>query len=112
MSFFARSPALRELILDEAGPFWKTLVPGMQVPVNPIHIPSLRVLVLGDFHLKFALYLCSHISTPNVLDLTMIKFCVEDYSKLYEALTSTMPLVRILSFYGIAALTSTPLVKG
>jgi F-box-like len=97
---FARSPALRELILDGAGPSWKTFVPGIQV--KPIHIPSLRVLILGDFRLKFALYLCSHLSTPNVLDLTMIRFCgEEDYSKLYEALTSTMPLVRILTFYNI-----------
>ena len=97
---FARSPDLRELILDGAGPSWKTFVPGMQV--TPIHIPSLRILILGDFRLKFALYLCSHLSTPNVLDLTMIRFCgEEDYSKLYEALTSTMPLVRILTFYYI-----------
>ena len=96
---FARSPALRELILDGAGPSWKTFVPGMHV--KPIHIPSLRVLILGDFRLKFALYLCSHLSTPNVLDLTMIRFCGEDYSDLYEALTSTMPLVRILTFYNV-----------
>lgn len=96
---FARSPALRELFLDGAGPSWKTFVPGMQV--KPIHIPSLRVLILGDFRLKFALYLCSHLSTPNVLDFTMMRFCGEDYSKLYEALTATMPLVRILTFYSI-----------
>jgi hypothetical protein len=97
---FARSPALRELILDGAGPSWKTFVPGMRV--KPIHIPSLRVLILGDFRLKFVLYLCSHLSTPNLLDLTLIRFCgEEDYSKLYEALTSTMPSVRILTFYNI-----------
>ena len=95
---FARSPDLRELILDGAGPSWKTYVPGMHI--NPIHIPSLRILILGDFRLKFALYLCSHLSTRNVLDFTLIRFCgEEDYSKLYEALTSTMPLVRILTFY-------------
>ena len=94
---FARSPAIRELILDGAGPSFLDFVSGMQV--KPIHVPSLRVLVLGDFRLKFALYIRSILSTPNILDFTMIRFGDEDYSKLYEAMTSTMPLVRILTFY-------------
>ena len=95
---FGRSLALRELFLDGAGPSWTASAPG--VPVKPIPIPSLRVLVLKNFRLKYALYVCSLLSTPNVLDLTMINF-VGDYSKLYDALRSTMPLVRILTFYNI-----------
>ena len=96
---FDRSPALQNLCLDGTGPSGRDFISGM--PVKPIHIPSLRVLVLGNFPLNHALYICSLLSTPNVSNLTMVNFTGGDYSTLYDALRSTMPLVTILTFYRI-----------
>ena len=96
---FGRSPALRTLSLDGVCP-WREFVP--EVPVEPILMPSLRCFILRGFKLKYALYVCSLLFTPNVLDLTVMNFREEgDYSKLYDALRSTMPLIRILTLYGI-----------
>jgi hypothetical protein len=94
-----RSPALRELFLDGACPSRTEFVPG--IPVEPIPITSLRVLTFGGFSLKYALYVRSLLSTPNVLDLTLLNLTGEDFSNLYDALRSTMPLIRILSFDNI-----------
>jgi len=92
------SPALRKLFLDGAGPGWSdTTARGLK----PVHIPSLRVLVLGDFSLHYATYVCAQIFAPNVLDLTLMNFVGEDYSRLYDLLRSNMPLIRILTLYNI-----------
>jgi len=92
------SLALRKLFLDGAGPGWSdAVIRGMK----PVHIPSLRVLVLGDFSLNYAIYVCSQIFVPNVLDLTLMNFVGEDYSRLYDILRSNMPLIKILTLYNI-----------
>lgn len=91
------SPALRKLFLDGAGPGWSDVIRGMK----PVHIPSLRILVLGDFSLNYAIYVCSQIFVPNVLDLTLMNLVGEDYSRLYDLLRSNMPLVKILTLYNI-----------
>jgi F-box-like len=93
------SPALRKLFLDGAGPGWSNVVSLRET--KPVHIPSLRILILGDFSQSYALYVCSQIFVPNVLDLTLMNFVGEDYSKLYELLKSNMPLVKILTLYNI-----------
>lgn len=94
-----RSPALQELFLDGAGPSPAGFV--QENLVNPILIPSLRVLALGNFSLRFALYVSSHLSTPNVRDLTLLNLGGDDYSELFDAMRSTMPSVRILTFCNI-----------
>ena len=91
------SPALRKLLLDGAGPGWSDIVRGMK----PVHIPSLRILILGDFSLNYATYICSQIFAPNVLDLTMMNLVGEDYSRLYDLLRSNMPRIKILTLYNI-----------
>lgn len=96
-AFLAGSPALRKLFLDGAGPGWSEVPRGMK----PIHIPSLRILVLGDFSLSYAVYVCAQIFAPNVVDLTLMNLVGEDYSRLYDLLRSNMPLVKILTLYNI-----------
>jgi hypothetical protein len=91
------SPALQHLHLDGAGPSLSEEIRGMK----PVHIPSLKGLILADFSLKYALYVCSQISTPNVLGLAMKNFVGEDYCRLYDILRSSMPLIKLLKLYNI-----------
>lgn len=96
-ALLAGSPALNKLLLDGAGPARDHVNQGMK----PVHIPSLRILILGDFSLSYAVYICSQIFAPNVSDLTIMNLVGDDYSGLYDLLRSKMPLVKILTLYNV-----------
>lgn len=97
----ANSPALRKLCLDGAGPQWnpEDSARGLQ----PVKLPHLKILVIADFSLNYGVYVLSHISAPNVRDLTFMNFVGEDYSPLFGLITSGFPEVRLLTVYSVEA---------
>ncbi|KAF8807854.1 hypothetical protein BYT27DRAFT_6591326 [Phlegmacium glaucopus] len=93
------SPALHKLFLDGAGPAWSDTIETRGL--KPVHIPSLRILILGDFSVRYATYVCGQIFAPNVRDLMLMNFVGEDYSSLYDLLGSNMPKIKILALFSI-----------
>lgn len=96
-ALLTNSPVLHKLFLDGAGPTWSGEGRGMK----PIHIPSLRVLMLADFSVTYAVYVCSQIFAPNIVDLSLINFVEGDYSMFYDFIRSNMPLVKILYLHNV-----------
>lgn len=93
------SPRLEKLSLDGAGPSGP---PDHNHELEPITLLNLHTLVLANFTVPYALAACSHISAPNLRDLTMMNFFGNDYTPLYAQITSKFPKVRLLTLYGIA----------
>lgn len=92
----ASSPGLLKLCLDGAGPRWQ-----FESKFTPVHIPTLKSLVLADFALPYACYVVSHFTAPNIGDLTIINFVGDDYSQIFMQLIGAFPEVMILTIYSL-----------
>ncbi|KAH7916440.1 hypothetical protein BJ138DRAFT_1052779 [Hygrophoropsis aurantiaca] len=90
-------PMLFKLALDGAGPAPEEKQPG-HIPVDLLH---LKILVLGDFSLMYALYVLMQLNAPNVRDFTVMNMTGEDYTPLLSALTSRFKEVRLLTIYTV-----------
>jgi hypothetical protein len=91
-------PRLQKLSMDGAGPKFDDQ--DME-EVDPVELPHLRTLVIADFTLKYAMFLFTQFSAPNVNDLTLMNLCGADYIPLFLQLTSAFPKVRLLTAYSI-----------
>jgi hypothetical protein len=89
-------PNLHKLALDGAGPSWQ---PSDVVAFDPIPLLRLRILVLGDFSLQYALYVLAQIYPPYVRDLTLLNMNGEDYTPLLVVMTSYFKDIRVLTLY-------------
>ena len=92
------SPSLHKLALDGAGP---KVEMDKAARLAPVEMPSIRIFVMGDFSLQYALYVLSLISVPNTRDLTLMNMTGEDYSSLITAMTGTFKDVRLLTLYTV-----------
>jgi hypothetical protein len=88
-------PNLHKLVLVHAGPIFDGI---NRVDFDPIQLPHLMVLVLGDHTIDYATRLLSQFSAPNVRDLTLLNLGQENCSPLLETMTSRFREVRSLSF--------------
>lgn len=91
-------PNLHKLALDGAGPVVET---EKAARLKPIELPTVRIFVMGDFSLQYALYVLSQISVPNTRDLTLMNMTGEDYSPLITAMTGIFKDVRLLTLYTV-----------
>lgn len=91
-------PNLHKLALDGAGP--KVEVE-KAFKLGSVEMPTIRIFVMGDFSLQYALYVLSLISVPNTRDLTMMNMTGEDYSQLITAMTGMFKDVRLLTLYTV-----------
>jgi len=91
-------PNLHKLALDGAGP---KVEMEKAFKLDPVEMPGVRIFVMGDFSLQYALYVLSQISVPNTRDLTMMNMTGEDYSPLIMAMTGTFKDVRLLTLYTV-----------
>ncbi|KDR85478.1 hypothetical protein GALMADRAFT_51362 [Galerina marginata CBS 339.88] len=94
------SPDLGKLVLDGAGPQWpvqRTLdsLAGLQ----PISLPNLKVLVLGDFSTDYGAYVASQIIARNVVDLTLMNLLGTDSAPFFTRLTGNLPAVKSLTLH-------------
>jgi F-box-like len=98
------SPALQKLCMDGAGPQWQAEegAHGLEA----IELLELKVLIISDFSLHYASYVLSHISAPNVRDLTLMNLVGEDYTPLVEQITTRFTDVRLLTVYSVELLDS------
>jgi hypothetical protein len=105
------SPALQKLCMDGAGPQWQPEGDGLEA----IELLELKILIMSDFSLHYASYVLSHISAPNVRDLTLMNLVGEDYTPVAAQITSRFPDVRLLTVYSVeffdSAHTNQTLVK-
>ncbi|EIW87025.1 hypothetical protein CONPUDRAFT_46237 [Coniophora puteana RWD-64-598 SS2] len=90
-------PRLYKLSLDGAGPALEVNAPRF----DPIVLPHLEVLVLGNFSLYFASYVVPQFLAPNVRDLTLMNLSGENYSPLFDMMVSRFPKTRVLTLYGV-----------
>lgn len=97
------SPALHKLCLDGAGPQWH---PEDRRDLPPVQLSRLRIFILADVSLHYALYILRHIATPNVLDLTVMNLVGEDYTPLFAAMTARFPAVVLLTLFSVETLHS------
>ncbi|KAF7307054.1 F-box domain-containing protein [Mycena indigotica] len=91
-------PRLDRLLLDGAGPRSAELP---QLPASPVDLPLLRTLVLADFTRPYATFILSLFTARNVIDLTLMNFCGEDYSSVFTLMTGMFPHVRLLTAYSL-----------
>jgi len=91
-------PNLHKLALDGAGPKVEMEKAAM---LGPVEMPTVRIFVMGDFSLQYALYVLTQISVPNTRDLTMMNMTGEDYSPLITAITGMFKDVRLLTLYTV-----------
>ena len=90
------SPNLFKLSLDGAGP---SVQPPLDLGLDPVSLPRLRILVLGDFSLHYGLYVFAQIDTSCVRDLTLMNMTGEDYTPFVAAIISRFSRVQILTLY-------------
>jgi hypothetical protein len=91
-------PSLHKLALDGAGPKVEL---AKVTELSPVEMPSVRIFVIGDFSLQYALYVLSQVSVPNTRDLTVMNMSGEDYSPLITAMTGKFKDVRLLTLYTV-----------
>lgn len=91
-------PNLYKLALDGAGP---VVDMGKAKTLKPIELSTVRVFVMGDFSLPYALYVLSQISVPNTRDLTLMNMNGEDYTPVITAMTGIFKDVRLLTLYTV-----------
>ncbi|KAJ7045105.1 hypothetical protein C8F04DRAFT_989721 [Mycena alexandri] len=94
----ANCPRLQKLSMDGGGPKFEE--PNGETIV-PVDLPYLRTLVIADFSLQHAQFLCSQFTAPNVNDLTLMNVCGADYLPLFVQLTGTFPKVQLLTAYSV-----------
>lgn len=97
-------PNLHKLALDGAGPKVEL---EKAARLGPVEMPSVRIFVMGDFSIQYALYVLTLISLPNTRDLTMMNMTGEDYSPLITAITDMFKDVRLLTLYTVDVADST-----
>jgi len=95
-SILQNSPEMEKLLLDGAGPQHPQ---NAEVAKNlqPIPLPKLRFLILGDFHVNFALYTLSQITCSGVIDLTLMDLFGEDLSPFFDLLNEKVTSVQSLT---------------
>ena len=98
------SPALQKLCMDGAGPQWQ---PEEDTSgLDAVELLELKILILSDFSLHYASYVLSHISAPNVRDLTLMNLIGEDYTPVIAQVTTRFTDVRLLTVYSVELLES------
>ncbi|KAJ7465170.1 hypothetical protein FB451DRAFT_1262847 [Mycena latifolia] len=91
-----KCPRLEKLSLDGAGPQFEE--PGTD-DLPPVQLPHLRTLNIGEFKCRYAMFLFSQFSAPNVNYLSFLNLCGEDFLPLILQITAQFPKVRLLSTY-------------
>ncbi|KAJ8523306.1 hypothetical protein ONZ45_g180 [Pleurotus djamor] len=90
-------PRLSKLSLDGAGPSWKPISPDDE----PVVLPNLSHLVVGDYSLQYALYVLQQFKAPNIRELSLMNLVGEDYAPFYSMITGSFPEVRVLTLFNI-----------
>ncbi|KAF7311043.1 F-box domain-containing protein [Mycena chlorophos] len=90
-------PRLVKLSLDGAGPRFDSISGDME----PIDLPLLRTLVVAEFTRSYAIFIFSLFTARNVNDLTLMNFCGDDYTVLFDMLTGMFPNVQLLTAYSL-----------
>lgn len=107
------SSALQKLCMDGAGPQWEPEEDACGL--EPIELLELKILIMSDFSLNYASYVLSHITAPNVRDLTLMNLVGEDYTPMVAQITTRFTDVRLLTVYSVelfdSAQTNRTLVK-
>jgi len=98
------SAALEKLCMDGAGPQWQPEEDACGL--EPIELLELKILIVSDFSLHYASYVLSHISAPNVRDLTLMNLVGEDYTPMVAQITTRFTYVRLLTVYSVELLDS------
>ncbi|KAJ7465175.1 hypothetical protein FB451DRAFT_1262857 [Mycena latifolia] len=93
-----KCPRLEKLSLDGAGPQFEE--PGTD-DLPPVQLPHLHTLNIGDFKCRYAMFLFSQFSAPNVNYLSFLNLCGEDFLPLILQITAQFPKVRLLSTYSL-----------
>jgi len=96
-------PRLQKLSLDGAGPIWE---PEEANGLEPVRLPHLRTLVVGDWSLQYGMYVFSQLSALHVRDFAMMNMTGEDYSPMFALITSHFPEVRLLTIYSVEVVNS------
>ncbi|KAJ7583536.1 hypothetical protein C8J56DRAFT_894201 [Mycena floridula] len=91
------SPQLEKLSFDGAGP---CVQPTYQNSNGTIELKHLHTLVVANFTHQYAFQVFSHISAPNLLDMTLMNF-FGDYTPLYLKLAGRFPTIRLMTLYGV-----------
>ncbi|KAJ6481638.1 hypothetical protein C8R45DRAFT_308142 [Mycena sanguinolenta] len=94
-------PRLHKLSLNGAGP------PFEQSP-EPVKLPHLRILLIGTCLHRYAMFLFSQISAPNVNDLVLVDLTGDDTLPMFIQITSAFPKVRMLTMNSIKVDVSPP----
>ncbi|KAJ7070870.1 hypothetical protein C8F01DRAFT_1013760, partial [Mycena amicta] len=92
-------PRLIKLSLDGASPRFDDI--NMGQPLTPVDLPCLSTLIVSDFTRANATFLLSIFTARNVNDLTLMNFCGDDYSPLFQLMTGMFPRVQLLTAYAL-----------
>ncbi|KAG1783525.1 hypothetical protein EV702DRAFT_1190545 [Suillus placidus] len=90
-------PRLQKLSLDGAGPQLSARKPDHV----PIHLPHLKVLIIGGFSMLYSCYILSQFKAPNVRDLTLMNLTGEDYTTTIAVITARYKELRLLTLYAV-----------
>jgi len=90
-------PRLHKLSLDGAGP---QPVP-KRLDHEPVDLPHLKVLVIGDFSMIYSCYVLSQFKACNVRDLTLMNLIGEDYAPMIIGITGRFKQLRLLTLYTV-----------
>ncbi len=99
----ANCPRLYRLAIDASGPRWEQ----EGEMFNPIHMPSIRELLIGDVSVRYATFIISQIIAPRIMCLNFMNMNGEDFGPLIAYLVGRFPLVEILTLFSIAVLDDT-----
>ncbi|PPQ99572.1 hypothetical protein CVT24_005360 [Panaeolus cyanescens] len=97
-SLLRANPGLKKLLLDGAGPMWPAKPNNGEVG-EPVVLPELEQLVLGDFSLHYGIHLLSLFRAPNVTDLTLLNTCGNDEAGFFDVLCEFSSNVRVLTLF-------------
>lgn len=102
-------PNLQKLVLDGCGP--QPAYPGTY---QPVIMPSLHTMVLGDFSRNYLRYILQLIEAPEVRDLTFMNLSGEDYGVLFGEIASSSSFnkVKILTLYTVHVVEQRASVRG
>ncbi|PFH49808.1 hypothetical protein AMATHDRAFT_146808 [Amanita thiersii Skay4041] len=102
------SPNLFKLYLESAGPKWER---NNSEANEPISLPNMKILILSDFSLGYAMYILGQIQAPGVRDLALMNLMGEDYTPLFAFLTDKFPDLRMLTMWSVETASSRLMVK-
>lgn len=92
----AASPRLRRLSLSMAGPQLAN-----PLGFEPIPLPALRELLIGDCSVDYATTCLSQFTAPHLLNITMLNMTHIDFSSLLSWMTGRYPKVEVLAMYSV-----------